>query len=120
MIKKAAPLFAITAGTLWGITGLFVRRLTAFGFKNADLLFIRSLISCLVLLVFLCLRDRSLLRIKRKDFVLIMLCGVVGIWSVGYCYNIALSTLPLSLAAVLICLSPIYVLLYSYFLKRKS
>ena len=47
VVKNAAPLLVLAAGTLWGLMGIFVRTLASFGFTSLEIAGLRIL--CCVL-----------------------------------------------------------------------
>ena len=80
-------------------------------YKNTDLK--GSLIALLVsfVLIVLLLYDRSLLRIHLRDLPFFLSAAVNGYLLMNVCYNTSVGILTLTLASVLLCLCPIFVLL---------
>lgn len=110
-MKKFAILFSLMAGILWGSVGVFVRILAAFGMNNYTILSTRVLGAAIVLLFGILVYDNSLLKIKVKDIWIFLSCGVIAMLGLNYCYTEALKSLSMSLAAVLLSLSPVFVML---------
>lgn len=98
---------------MFGSSGIFVRTLTQNGIDSTTLLFLRFSIAILPLMIAILLTDRELLKIKLSDIPLILVCAmcIVGL---NLCYNESMNTVPLSLAAVLLSIAPIYVLIFAY------
>ena len=71
----------------------------------------RSLVSFCLLLIVLLLYDRSLLRIHLRDLPFFLSAAVNGYLLMNVCYNTSVGILTLTLASVLLCLCPIFVLL---------
>ena len=42
-MKKLAPVFVLSAGTLWGLMGIFVRKLSTYGFSSLQIACLRIL-----------------------------------------------------------------------------
>ena len=59
------------------------------------------------------LTDRELFKIDKSDIPLFIACAICII-GLNLCYNESMNTIPLSLAAVLLSLAPIYVIIIAY------
>ena len=114
-MKKIYLILPILAGILFGSSGIFVRTLTQNGIDSTTLLFLRFSIAIIPILIAILTTDRGLFKISLKDIPLFLVCSacIVGL---NLCYNESMNTVPLSLAAVLLSLAPIYVLIIAYFL----
>lgn len=114
-MKKIYLILPILAGILFGSSGIFVRTLTQNGIDSTTLLFLRFSIAIIPILIAILATDRGLFKISLKDIPLFLVCSacIVGL---NLCYNESMNTVPLSLAAVLLSLAPIYVLIIAYFL----
>ena len=110
-MKKIAILFPLIAGSCWGAGGIFVRTLKTAGFGNISIMCSRSLVSFCLLLIVLLLYDRSLLRIHLRALPFFLSAAVNGYLLMNVCYNTSVGILTLTLASVLLCLCPIFVLL---------
>lgn len=100
---------------MFGSSGIFVRTLTQNGIDQSTLLFLRFSIAIIPILLAILLTDRKLFRINLSDLPLLLVCAVCII-GLNLCYNESMNTVPLSLAAVLLSLAPIYVLILAYVL----
>lgn len=109
-LKKAVILLPLISGTFWGTTGIFVRLLTEAGFNSQTILFSRTLVASSVLLLLILLINPSLLKIRLKDLWIFLLGGVMGTLMLNLCYNASINRLTLSLSAVLLSLSPFFVM----------
>ncbi|NLO97957.1 MAG: EamA family transporter [Peptococcaceae bacterium] len=109
-MKKFAILLPLIAGILWGSVGVFVRKLTAAGMSNYTILSTRVLGAAILLLIGILVYNKSLLKIKIKDVWIFIGCGVIAMLGLNYCYNEAINSLTISLAAVLRSLSPVFVM----------
>ena len=113
MLKSFAVLLPIIAGICWGIAGVFVRTLSAAGFTVSAIISIRLWISSLILFLAILVIDKSMLRIRMKDFPVFAAASLMGTGGLNLFYNVAVLRVSLSLAAVLLGLAPIFVLLFS-------
>ena len=100
---------------MFGSSGIFVRTLTQNGIDQGTLLFLRFSIAIIPILIAIILTDRKLLKIDLKDIPLFLACAICII-GLNLCYNESMNTVPLSLAAVLLSLAPIFVLIFAYLL----
>ena len=105
---------AIIGPSLWGIMGIFVRRLGAAGVWSTDISFLRCLLAGAVFFLILWFKHRELLRI---DWQGILICTVYGVSSYGVCfvtYNVAVERIPVSVATELMFISPVWVTLLNW------
>lgn len=119
IMKKIYLILPILAGFMFGSSGFFVRTLTQNGIDSTTLLFLRFSIAIIPLLIAIFLTDTKLLKIDLKDIPLFLVCAIC-IFGLNICYNESMNTVPLSLAAVLLSLAPIYVLILAYILFREK
>ena len=110
-MKKVMLMLPLLAGISWGSAGIFVRTLSDFGFDNYTMVFIRTMVSSVILFAGMMIYDRSMLKIKPKDIPLLIMCGFFGMVGLNFFYNQAIEQLTLSLAAVLLGTSPIFVMI---------
>lgn len=118
-MKKIYLILPLLAGMMFGSGGVFVRTLMANGIDSTTLLFLRFSIAILPILIAILVTDRNLFKIDLKDIPLFLVCAmcIVGL---NLCYNESMGSIPLSLAAVLLSLAPIYVLVIAYFAFREK
>jgi len=109
----------VGAAICWGLTGIFTRTLTDYGFSAEQILFARTF-STLVLMVITCLivSFRSF-RIKLKDLWVFLGSGLLSVTMFGTAYMNAQQQMSLSLAVVLLYTSPIWVVLLSAVLFKE-
>ena len=119
IMKKIYLILPILAGFMFGSSGIFVRTLTQNGIDPTTLLFLRFSIAILPLLIAILLTDKKMLNIKLNDIPLILTCAMCII-GLNLCYNESMNTVPLSLAAVLLSIAPIYVLIFAYILFKEN
>ena len=54
----------VLAGVCWGSIGLFIRTFNAAGLYSMDMVVLRSVFTCIAMLLFLLIYDRKFLRIR--------------------------------------------------------
>ena len=111
--RSIGPLLIILAGCFWGSMGIFVRRLTTFGFSSVQIVAIRVTLAALFFGALLLCRDRSGFRIALKDLPLFLGLGFGSILFFTVCYFTAINMMSLSTAAILLYTSPIWIMLMS-------
>lgn len=119
IMEKKYLILPILAGIMFGSSGIFVRTLTQNGIDQTTLLFLRFSIAIIPILIAILLTDKELLKIDLSDIPLFLVCSICII-GLNLCYNESMNTVPLSLAAVLLSLAPIYVLIFAYILFREK
>lgn len=118
-MRKIYLILPILAGFMFGSSGIFVRTLTQNGINPTTLLFLRFSIAIIPIVIAILLTDKKLFKIDLKDIPLFLVCALCII-GLNLCYNESMNSIPLSLAAVLLSLAPIYVLIFAYiFFKEK-
>ena len=61
------PILIILAGCFWGSMGIFVRRLSGFGFSSIQIVAVRITLATLVFCLCLLIKDRSGFRIALSN-----------------------------------------------------
>ena len=119
-MKKKAFLFIITAGLLWGTSGIFVKFISPLGFTSLQMTAVRGAVSLLCMAVYALIVDRSLFRVK--PIYLLLLAGIgVFLYLTASLYYTAMQMTSISTAVVLMYTSPIYVSIFSMlFLGEKK
>ncbi len=120
MKNKLPSLFILSAAFLWGLTGIFVRNLNAAGLDNMQLLFFRSVITCLTLFIYLFITDKSKLKIALKDIWYFIGTGVLSFTLFGICYFYTIQNASMSLAAMLLYTSPFFVMIMAAIFFREK
>lgn len=120
MNKTLATLSVLAAGILWGIIGLFVRRLNAVGFASMEIVFMRALSGMLIMGVFILLYDRKLFKIRLKDIWCFVGTGIISLTLFNLCYFATMSMTSLSVAAILLYTAPSMVMVLSFFIFKEK
>ena len=86
-MKKYFPhLCVLASGVLWGLIGLFNRRLTAAGLSVGSIVLIRNFGSMLLLGLLFLIKDRSIFRIRWKHLPIFLGTGIVSVLFFTLCY----------------------------------
>lgn len=118
--KKILPICIIGAGCLWGLMGLFIRQFDKFGIDSMTIVFIRAFFTAVITMVGMAIFKRKLLKIRLKDIWIFAGAGLLSIVFFNLCYFSAIKEMSLSVAAILLYTSPIFVMLLSaIFFKEK-
>ena len=118
--RGAGPLLIILAGCFWGSMGIFVRKLTEFGFSSVQIVSIRVTLAALFFCLLLLAKDRSGFRISLRDLPLFLGLGFGSILFFTVCYFTAITMMPLSAAVILLYTSPIWIMLMSVLFFREK
>ncbi|MGX8774814.1 MAG: DMT family transporter [Bacillota bacterium] len=111
-MRRFAYLLPLIAGTCWGCTGIFVRTLDKAGFDNITITFSRVIVMVAIMLVATWVYNKDLYRIRKRDLWLLAVIGVNGFVLMNICYNISITTLSMSLASILLCTAPVFVIIF--------
>lgn len=104
---------------MFGSSGIYVRTLTQNGINQTTLLFLRFTIAIIPILIAILATNKKLIKARLSDIPLFLVCAL-SIIGLNLFYNQSMNTVPLSLAAVLLSLAPIFVLIFAYILFREK
>ncbi len=83
-------LAAVGAAHLWAVSGVFGKIVMTGSLSPARLVFYRSVLSTLMLLAVLLWRDRTLLRLSRRDLPFFLAMGTLGLALTQFTYYAAI------------------------------
>lgn len=106
----------VLAGVLWGMISIFLKPLDSAGFSTLSITLCRALISALILFVFIYFKDKSLFKIELKDIWMFGGTGIISLTFFSVCYFRTIIEIGASVAVILLYTSPVFVLLFSFFL----
>ena len=112
-MKKLTPFLVILAGCCWATMGVFVRHLNEIGLQAMQIVECRALLTVVGMFGVLGIFRRDLLRVKAKDLWCFAGGGIVSVILFNFCYFQTIQRASLSVAAILLYTSPIFVLLLS-------
>ena len=118
--SKKGVLFILAAGIMWGTVGIFVRSLNELGLEAMQIVFVRALITAVVLLAGVLIYDKKLLKIKLRDIWCFAGTAILSILFFYYFYFVTIEKASLAVAAVLLYTAPIFVMLMSVILFREK
>ena len=116
---KRAALSILTGAALWGIIGLWNRRLLAAGLSPTDIVVIRNFGGMVLLSLVFLARDRSVFRVERACLPYFFGTGVVSVVLFTACYFSCQKICSLSVASVLLYTAPSFVVALSALLWRE-
>ena len=119
-MKRFAGLLIVLAGCFWGVMGVFVRTFTDLGFTTMQIAALRLLVAAGLMVLLLAVTNPKRLKIHLKDFPLLAVLGIVSIGLMGVLYFTTIQLSSLSVAAVLLYLSPAAVLLMSALVFKET
>lgn len=114
------PILIILAACFWGSMGIFVRKLTTYGFTSIQIVAIRVTLAALIFSLILFIKDRKGFKISPKDIPLFLGLGLGSILFFTICYFAAITMMPLSTAAILLYTSPFWIMLMSVLFFREK
>lgn len=105
---------------LWGSMGIFVKSMRNIGFTTFEIVFIRVFVSLICMAAYIYIKDKKLFKVKAKDLPLFFGSGVVSFVFFTFCYFSSMQLCSISVAAVLLYTSPIFVMIMAHiFFKEK-
>lgn len=119
-MKKIAPFLVLLAGILWGMMGIYVRKLNALGFTTIEIVAVRSVVTAVLLLLGLFFYNRQMLKIRIEDIWCFLGTGILSIVFFNFCYFKAITMTSLSVAAVLLYTAPAIVMMLSAILFHEK
>ncbi len=111
--KALSAAMILAAATGWGLIGVFSRPLDARGLSPIQITFTRSLITAALMGLFLLIKDRSLLKVRIRDFWMFLGSGLLSIVFFNVCYFLTIERTTLAAASVLLYTAPCFVMLMS-------
>ena len=111
--KNCASALTLLAGILWGLLGLFSRKLRSNGFGPLEITFVRMAVAFLSTAIPVILFRRDLLRIRFRDLWCFIGSGIISMLMFSVCYFHGLALTSLAVATVLLYTAPTFVVLLS-------
>ncbi|WP_352400031.1 DMT family transporter [Anaerotignum sp.] len=114
-------LWIIIAGVSWGLIGIFTKAITALGFTEMEMLFVKGVVSTIFLAVLLLIKDRQSFQLKeKKDIFNFVGTGILSFTFFSWCYMKAINLTSVGVAAVLLYTAPTIVMLLSIVLFQEK
>ena len=118
--KNFGPILIIIAACFWGSMGIFVRKLSEYGFSPIQIVSIRITLAALAFSAIQLFKSRSGFKILPRDIPLFLGLGFGSILFFTICYFTVITIMPLSTAAILLYTSPIWIVLMSAIFFREK
>lgn len=112
-MKTWAYALVAAAAALWGIISIFVKGMAVYGFSTQQIVAVRVVISAVILVSYMAVNDRSLLKIRPADITYFIGTGICSLAFFNWCYFTAIQETTAAVAAVLLYTAPIFVVLLS-------
>lgn len=109
----------LAAAALWGVIGIWNRRLMAAGLSPTSIVTVRNCGGMVLLGLALAVRDQSVFRARREHLKYFFGTGVVSVVLLTACYFSCQQLCSLSVASVLLYTAPSFVVLLSALLWRE-
>lgn len=114
-------LLVLLAGICWGSIGVFTKATAALGFTEMQMLFVKGVLSTVVLFFLTLAKDRNQLKLKSwKDLRYFIGTGICSFTFFSWAYMKAVNLTSLGVAAVLLYTAPTFVMLFSLVLFHEK
>ena len=117
--RMASVLMVVTAGTLWGVIGVFSRILNDAGLDSFQVTETRCMITAVGAAIILAVYKREYLIIQLKDIWMFIGTGICSIIVFNVLYFQTAQLVSLSMTAVLLYTAPCFVLIFSVILFKE-
>ena len=107
------------AAFLWGIIGIWNRKLMAVGVSPTSIVVIRNIGSMLLLSAIFIVKDRSMFRVKREHLKYFFGTGVISVVLFTLCYFSCQKVCSLAMASIFLYTAPSFVVLLSAVLWKE-
>jgi drug/metabolite transporter (DMT)-like permease len=108
-----------TAATLFAINGSVSKVVLDSGLSSLELAQIRATCAAVGLLAFLGLFARASLHVGRRELLLLVAFGIVGVALVQWLYFVAIENLPVGVALLIEFTAPLFVALFARFVYKE-
>jgi len=109
----------LLAAALWGIIGLWNRRLMAAGLSPTSIVMVRNFGGCVLLAVIFAVKDRSVFRVQRAHLKYFFGTGIISVVLFTICYFSCQKIASLAVASILLYTAPSFVVVLSAILWKE-
>lgn len=113
-------LYVLIAGILWGTMGVFVNYFDSIGLGSIDIAGVRVFFASILVVLFIAIKDPRLLKIKIKDVWCFIGSGLISLMIFTICYFRTIVLASMSVAAVLLYTSPVFVIVLSFIIFKEK
>ena len=117
--KRGPYLSILLAAALWGIIGLWNRRLMAGGLSPTGIVTVRNFGGYVLLCAVFAVKDRSVFRVRREHLKYFFGTGIVSVVLFTICYFSCQQICSLAVASILLYTAPSFVVVLSALLWRE-
>ena len=117
--KRGPYLSILLAAALWGVIGLWNRRLMAGGLSPTGIVTVRNFGGCVLLCAVFAVKDRSVFRVKKEHLKYFFGTGIVSVVLFTICYFSCQQICSLAVASILLYTAPSFVVVLSALLWRE-
>ncbi|HBE9445414.1 membrane protein [Clostridioides difficile] len=111
--KSKGYVFIAIAGLLWATLGLFGKFLMGNGLTSEQVAFTRLFFGFIVLGIYSSIRTPQILKISKKGIIYSVIIGIICQAMFNLCYFKAIDIVGVSIAAVLLYTSPLFLAIFS-------
>ena len=119
-MKKYALFLVLLAGVSWGAIGVFVKALNNYGVDSMQIVEAKTITSICAMGLIILFRDKRMFQFKLKHSWTFIGAGMAGVILSNQLYYITIKTTSLSVAAVLLYTSLIFIMLFSAVLFQEK
>ena len=119
-VKRRAYLSILAAAALWGIIGLWNRRLMAGGLSPTGIVTVRNFGGMALLCAIFALKDRRVVRVQREHLKYFFGTGIISVVVFTVCYFSCQKLCSLAVASILLYTAPSFVVLLSAVLWKEA
>ncbi len=113
MKKSMSAACVMLAAILWGCISVFYKQLSAIGFTQAQVVFLRVTTAAVMMALYIAIKQPSWFRIRLRDIWMFIGTGVVSLAFFNFCYFNAMDETSVPVAATLLYTAPMFVMLLS-------
>ena len=123
VLERGRPVgyvMAVGGAVLFSVNGSVSKVTLSSGLDSLDLVLLRCAGAMVALLLLVLAVEPSRLRVRRQEWPLLLVYGVIGIAMVQWLYFVAIARLPVGIALLLEFTAPLLVALWATFVQRKD
>ena len=113
-------IYVLIAGMLWGTMGIFVNYFDSVGLGSIDIAGVRVFFASILVVLFILIKNPKLLRIKPGDIWCFIGSGLISLMIFTICYFRTIVLSSMSVAAVLLYTSPVFVIVLSFIIFKEK
>lgn len=117
--KRGAYLSILLAAALWGVIGLWNRRLMAGGLSPTGIVTVRNFGGMALLCAVFAVKDRNVFRVKKEHLKYFFGTGIISVVLFTICYFSCQQICSLAVASILLYTAPSFVVVLSALLWRE-